>query len=73
MEEPEMEEEEGGEMTGEKAKRLEPPSSLASQITSILEASHEGAVSEIDSPSHGTADKTFSALQADGEVGRLCR
>ena len=64
-----MEEAEASEMGQERAKRFEPPSSLASQITSILEASHEGGASEVDSPSHATADKTFSSLQADGEVG----
>ncbi|XP_041468944.1 ral GTPase-activating protein subunit alpha-1-like isoform X2 [Lytechinus variegatus] len=63
MEEPEEEEEASREND---VKRLEHPPSLTNQISSILEGSQEGGMSqeggvcEIDSPSSESADKTFA-------------
>ncbi|XP_030854676.1 ral GTPase-activating protein subunit alpha-1 isoform X3 [Strongylocentrotus purpuratus] len=70
MEEPEEEDEAKRE---NEVKRLEPPASLTSQISSILEGSQEGGtsqeggLSEIDSPSSESADKTFAGYLPDVE------
>ncbi|XP_071509719.1 ral GTPase-activating protein subunit alpha-1-like [Diadema antillarum] len=68
MEEPEVEEE-GANEENVGLKKIDPPSSLACQITSILEASHEGGVSEVDSPPQGTVDKTFANYRPDVDMG----